>query len=161
MTDPKSLGLPFASWTLDRLAAHLHEVKRIPMSRARIGKLLAADPIRELAVLKKARGEIAGVAVPVMAEQPANFARQTQIFGRGNWLDREAVVTPGVPEVMPPLPAGVPADRLAMAVEIPDLDQRRDRALDPDHALLKRLALLRQRWRCAQQRQRDDEQTGH
>ena len=70
---------------------------------------------RELAVLKKARGEIAGVAVPVMAEQPAEFARQTQIFGRGNWLDREAVVTPGVPEVMPPLAEGVPVDRLAMA----------------------------------------------
>jgi hypothetical protein len=50
-----------------------------------------------------------------MAEQPAEFARQTQVFGRGNWLDREAVVTPGVPEVMPPLPAGVPVDRLAMA----------------------------------------------
>jgi hypothetical protein len=70
---------------------------------------------RELAELKKTRGEIAGVAVPVMAEQPAAFARQTQIFGRGNWLDREAVVTPGVPEVMPPLAEGVPADRLAMA----------------------------------------------
>src|SRR5690606_2934206 len=37
---------------------------------------------RELAVLKKARGEIAGVSVPVMAEQPAEFARQTQVFGR-------------------------------------------------------------------------------
>jgi transposase len=46
LTDPKSLDLPFASWTLDRLAAYLHEVKRIPMSRARIGKLLAAEGLR-------------------------------------------------------------------------------------------------------------------
>jgi len=69
----------------------------------------------QLAELKKARAAIAGVAVPVMAEQPAAFARQTQVFARGNWLDREAAVTPGVPEVMPSLPAGAPADRLAMA----------------------------------------------
>jgi len=46
LTDPKSLDLPFASWTLDRLAAYLHEVKHIPMSRARIGKLLAAEGLR-------------------------------------------------------------------------------------------------------------------
>jgi mono/diheme cytochrome c family protein len=70
---------------------------------------------RQLAELRNARAAIAGVAVPIMAEQPAAFARQTQVFARGNWLDRETVVTPGVPEVMPPLPAGAPADRLAMA----------------------------------------------
>ena len=46
LTAPKSLELPFASWTLDRLAAYLHEVRRIPMSRARIGKLLAAEGLR-------------------------------------------------------------------------------------------------------------------
>jgi transposase len=46
LTDPRSLDLPFASWTLDRLTAYLHEVKRIPMSRARIGKLLAAEGLR-------------------------------------------------------------------------------------------------------------------
>jgi transposase len=46
LTAPKRLDLPFASWTLDRLAAYLHEVKRIPMSRARIGKLLAAEGLR-------------------------------------------------------------------------------------------------------------------
>src|SRR3712207_1888970 len=27
LTDPRSLDLPFASWTLDRLAAYLHEQK--------------------------------------------------------------------------------------------------------------------------------------
>ncbi|MBA4106150.1 MAG: hypothetical protein C0485_10350 [Pirellula sp.] len=69
----------------------------------------------QLTELKKARAEIAAVAVPIMAEQPAEFARQTQVFARGNWLDRETAVTPGVPEVMPPLPGGAPVDRLAMA----------------------------------------------
>ena len=46
LTDPRSLDLPFASWTLDRLRAYLHEVKGIPMSRARIGKLLVAEGLR-------------------------------------------------------------------------------------------------------------------
>jgi transposase len=42
LTDPQRLGLPVASWTLDRRTAYLHEVKRLPMSRARIGQLLVA-----------------------------------------------------------------------------------------------------------------------
>jgi transposase len=46
LTDPRSLGLPFASWTLDRLRAYLHEVKGLPISRARIGKLLVAEGLR-------------------------------------------------------------------------------------------------------------------
>lgn len=69
----------------------------------------------KLAGLLKERAAIGGVAVPIMREQPASLARTTQVFGRGNWLDREAEVTPGVPAVMPPLAAGAPADRLAMA----------------------------------------------
>jgi len=46
LTDPQSLELPVASWTLDRLRAYLHEVKCLPMSRARIGKLLVVEGLR-------------------------------------------------------------------------------------------------------------------
>jgi transposase len=46
LTDPRGLDLPFASWTLDRLTAYLHEAKRIPMSRAQVGKLLVAEGLR-------------------------------------------------------------------------------------------------------------------
>lgn len=46
LTDPRSLGLPFAAWTLDRLRAYLHEVNGLPISRARIGKLLVAEGLR-------------------------------------------------------------------------------------------------------------------
>ena len=46
LTDPRTLDLPFAGWTLDRLRAYLHEVKGIPISRARIGKLLVAEGLR-------------------------------------------------------------------------------------------------------------------
>ena len=40
LTDPRSLGLPFASWTLDRLAAYLQEHKGIAMQRSRIDEIL-------------------------------------------------------------------------------------------------------------------------
>ncbi len=46
LTPPDDLGLPFASWTLDRLAAYLHEVKGIAIKRSRIGELLQAEGLR-------------------------------------------------------------------------------------------------------------------
>ncbi len=46
LTDPQTLGLPFASWTLDRLAAYLNEEKDLPIKRSRIGELLQAEGLR-------------------------------------------------------------------------------------------------------------------
>jgi transposase len=46
VTNPRELGLPFASWTLDRLAAYLHEVKGLPMKRTRIDELLLREGLR-------------------------------------------------------------------------------------------------------------------
>jgi transposase len=46
LTDPQTLGLPFASWTLDRLAAHLAEHHGIPMKRSRLDELLLAEGLR-------------------------------------------------------------------------------------------------------------------
>jgi hypothetical protein len=46
MTNLRELGFPFASWTLDRLAACLHEVKGIAMKRTRIDELLLAEGLR-------------------------------------------------------------------------------------------------------------------
>lgn len=43
LTNPRSLGLPFASWTLDRLEAYVNEEKGIPIKRSRIGELLQAE----------------------------------------------------------------------------------------------------------------------
>ena len=37
LTRPADLGLPFASWTLDRLVAYLGEAKGIAMRRSRVG----------------------------------------------------------------------------------------------------------------------------
>ena len=46
LTDPQELGLPFASWTLDRLAAYLAEERGIAMRRSRIGEILQAEGLR-------------------------------------------------------------------------------------------------------------------
>jgi transposase len=46
LTDPQALGLPFASWTLDRLAAYLAEAKGITMKRSRIGEILQREGLR-------------------------------------------------------------------------------------------------------------------
>ena len=46
LTSPRSLGLPFASWTLDRLAAFLREHKGIAMRRSRIDEVLLKEGLR-------------------------------------------------------------------------------------------------------------------
>ena len=46
LTKPDDLGLPFGSWTLDRLSAYLHETKGLAISRSRIGEILQAEGLR-------------------------------------------------------------------------------------------------------------------
>jgi transposase len=46
LTAPRRLGLPFACWTLDRLAAYLLEHKGIAMRRSRIDEILRAEGLR-------------------------------------------------------------------------------------------------------------------
>src|SRR5919206_2906614 len=46
LTDPRRLGLPFAVWTLDRLAAYLLEHKGIAMRRSRIDEILLREGLR-------------------------------------------------------------------------------------------------------------------
>jgi len=46
LTNPQSLGLPFASWTLDRLAAYLNETKGIGIKRSRIDEILLDEGLR-------------------------------------------------------------------------------------------------------------------
>jgi transposase len=46
LTDPAALGLPFGSWTLDRLTVYLHEAKGLAMSRSRIGEILQTEGLR-------------------------------------------------------------------------------------------------------------------
>ena len=46
LSRPAELGLPFASWTLDRLQAYLGEDKGIPIKRTRIDEILIAEGLR-------------------------------------------------------------------------------------------------------------------
>ena len=46
LTKPEALGLPFASWTLDRLRAYLSEHMGIGIKRTRIDEILIAEGLR-------------------------------------------------------------------------------------------------------------------
>jgi transposase len=46
LSSPQSLGLPFAAWTLDRLAAYLLEHRGIAMRRSRIDEILLKEGLR-------------------------------------------------------------------------------------------------------------------
>lgn len=46
LTPPQELGLPFASWTLDRLAAYLGEERGVAIKRSRLGEILADEGLR-------------------------------------------------------------------------------------------------------------------
>jgi transposase len=60
LTKPEILGLPFAAWTLDRLATYVHEVKGIAMQRSRIDEILPHEDLhyrRKCAEILKRRPE--------------------------------------------------------------------------------------------------------
>lgn len=46
LSKPLDLGLPFGSWTLDRLQAYLHEEKGLKMKRSRIDEILLKEGLR-------------------------------------------------------------------------------------------------------------------
>jgi transposase len=46
LTLPQELGLPFGSWTLDRLQAYLQEEKGLSMKRSRIDEILLKEGLR-------------------------------------------------------------------------------------------------------------------
>jgi transposase len=46
LTKPEELGLPFGSWTLDRLTAYMNEDRGIPIRRSRVSEILRAEGLR-------------------------------------------------------------------------------------------------------------------
>src|SRR5579863_3830737 len=54
---------------------------------------------------------------PIMMDNPRDMHRVSNVFERGNWLVKGAVVTPGVPAVFSAcMPASAPANRLGLAM---------------------------------------------
>jgi transposase len=74
LTDPQTLGLPFACWTLDRLQAYLNEVKGIWIKRTRMDELLLAEGLRwrQQETWCGARGD------PAFAERRGSSPRSTR-----------------------------------------------------------------------------------
>ncbi len=54
-------------------------------------------------------------AVPIMVENPADMARTTHIFERGNWLVHGDAVQPAVPQALNAFPKDAPANRLGFS----------------------------------------------
>lgn len=46
LTNPREFGLPFGSWTFDRLEAYFNEQLGIPMKRSRMQEILAKEGLR-------------------------------------------------------------------------------------------------------------------
>lgn len=107
----------------------LHEIWR-PEDRARRDALQAriellssmppeppsAAAAVELAGLRRELAQLKPVTtVPIMRELPPGQQRKTHLQRRGNFLDLDKLVTPGVPAAFHPLPADLPPNRLALA----------------------------------------------
>ncbi|MCF8243899.1 MAG: DUF1553 domain-containing protein [Saprospiraceae bacterium] len=58
---------------------------------------------------------VAAATTPVMVENMPEMKRPTHLFERGNWLVKGRVVEAGVPKILPPMPSGVPQNRLGLA----------------------------------------------
>ncbi len=77
---------------------------------------VAPELAKARAPIEKLRREKPAYATAlVMQERPAEHPRATFVHHRGQFLQPAERVTPGVPAVLPDLPAGVPRDRLSFA----------------------------------------------
>ncbi len=74
------------------------------------------DLKKRLSRARRALREIPTTTTPVMKDLPAELARETRLFIRGNWIDKgERIEAPGTPEIFPDFEAEEKAPRLAMA----------------------------------------------
>ena len=79
LTKPQSLGLPFASWTLDRLRAYLSEHKGIGIKRSRIDEILLAEGLR----WRKQQTWFGQKVDPQFAEKRGRSRNSTRLHPKG------------------------------------------------------------------------------
>ena len=95
--------------------------RRSPNDRAQLRSLFidmnpAFEARRdERARLRQAIADLDPVTTPIVRELPADEARATHIFERGNWLAHGDKVQPAVPDALPPLSKDAPKNRLGLA----------------------------------------------
>jgi len=70
---------------------------------------------REIFLVNEREAELANMKYTSLVMKEAEQPRKTYVHVRGNFLEKGKEVTPGVPAVLPPLPADQPANRLALA----------------------------------------------
>jgi hypothetical protein len=98
LNDPRSNGLMF-DWFYFTEKFPGENLQGYEEAKAKFWKLTTASTLQ----------------TPIMQENPPEMVRETRIFERGNWLSPGESVTPGVPEILNPLPEGNQADRLQLA----------------------------------------------
>jgi hypothetical protein len=94
------------------------------------------DAHRQFMELEELRAEKASLEweIPTaMVMKEMEKPRDTYVLARGDYRNQAEKVTPGIPSVLPPLPPGVKADRLALARWL----------VDPKHPLTARVAVNR------------------
>ena len=97
LTDPQTLGLPFKSWTLDRLVAYLAEQRGIAMKRSRLGEVLLTEGLR----WRKQESWFGERVDPAFAEKRGRSSSSTRRRQRGasasastSWDRRQPRVSP-------------------------------------------------------------------
>ncbi len=77
LTPPQELGLPFASWTLDRLVAYyLSEEKGVGMGRTRVAEVLSGEGLR----WRKQEGWFGERVDPEFAEKRGRSSASTHLL---------------------------------------------------------------------------------
>ncbi len=75
---------------------------------------MKADSLKVVGLRKQIAG-LPKITVPIQRELPVGQQRKTRVQLRGNYLALAEEVQAGVPEAFPPLPQGMPPNRLALA----------------------------------------------
>ena len=108
-----------------RTALAVPEARRTPIQKNLLFEYYLAhedgDYLKALASRAKAESALAeltrGQATSMVMQDNAANPRMTYILNRGNYdqPNTDAVISPGVPAALPPLPPGVPPNRLGLA----------------------------------------------
>lgn len=91
------------------------------------------EQMKQLDELTKKRAELEKALPPVMVMQEMPQPRQTRVLKRGQYDQPEELVAASVPDSLPKLPTGAPANRLGLAQWL----------VDPAHPLTARVAVNR------------------
>lgn len=107
------------------ISAEVEKILLIPAEQRSTGQndqllqqfvLLAPELAAERAAIKKLRDEMPAFPTTlVMSERPALEPRATYLHKRGEFLQPQEPVKPGIPAVLPQVPADAPKNRLAFA----------------------------------------------